>query len=122
MSRPPRETCLVTRRPQRQALVVGVRPEKREEYLRLHRSVWPGVEQKLTECNVHNYSIFVFGDVLFAYYEYTGDDHDADMRRIAADPVSQEWWTHTDPCQVRIGEERDPGALWQPIDEVWYLE
>lgn len=112
----------MTRQPERQALVVGVRPEKREEYLRLHRSVWPGVKQKLTECNVHDYSIFVFGDVLFAYYKYTGDDHDADMRRIAADPVSQEWWTHTDPCQVGIGEERDLGTLWQPIDEVWYLE
>ena len=121
MSRPPPEACLVTRQPERQALVVGVRPEKRGEYLRPHRSGWPGVKQKLTECNAHNCSIFVFGDVLFAY-EYTGDGHDPDMRRIAVDPVAQEWWMHTDPCQVRIGEQRDPGALWEPIDEVWYLE
>lgn len=112
----------MTRTPGRHALVVGVRPEKRDEYLRLHRSVWPGVEQKLLECNVRNYSIFIFGDVLFAYYEYIGDDHEADMRRIAADRVSQEWWTHTDPCQIRIAEERVPGALWQPIDEVWHLQ
>lgn len=107
--------------PERRALVVGVRPEKREEYLELHRAVWPGVEAKMTECGIRNYSIFLFGDTLFAYYEYLGDDHDADMERIAADPVSQEWWTHTDPCQVRIAEERTEGALWQPIDEIWHL-
>lgn len=105
--------------PQRFAFVVGVRPEKREEYLELHRAVWPGVEAKMTECNIRNYSIYVFGDILFAHYEYVGDDHAADLQRIADDPLSQEWWTYTDPCQVRIAEERDPGSLWQPIDEVW---
>jgi L-rhamnose mutarotase len=111
----------VTGEPQRFAFVVGVRPERREEYLELHRAVWPGVEATLTACNIRNYSIFVFGDVLFAYYEYVGADHAADLRRIGDDPVSQEWWTLTDPCQVRIAEERDPGSLWQPIDEVWHL-
>jgi L-rhamnose mutarotase len=111
----------VTGSPERHALVVGVRPEKRDEYLRLHATVWPGVEQTLRDCNVQNYSIFVFGDVLFAYYEYVGDDHAADMARIAADPVSQEWWTHTGPCQVRIAPEIEPGSVWQPIEEVWHL-
>ena len=108
-------------RVERHALVVGVRPDRREEYLELHRHVWPQVEQTLREANVTNYSIFIVGDTLFAYYEYVGDDHAADMARIAADPVTREWWRHTDPCQVRIVDEREPGALWQPIDEVWHL-
>jgi len=105
----------------RHALVVGLRPERREEYLRLHREVWPEVEATLRRCNFRNYSIYVFGNLLFAYYEYVGDDHQRDLELIAQDPVSQEWWTHTDPCQVRVADERDPGALWQPIDEVWHL-
>ena len=105
----------------RYAFVVGVKPEMRELYLELHRSVWPQVEQTLRDCNVTNYSIYVFGDILFAYYEYAGDDHDADMARIGEDPKTREWWTHTDPCQVRIGDERLQAALWQPIDEVWHL-
>jgi L-rhamnose mutarotase len=108
-------------RMERHALVVGLRREKREEYLALHRAVWPQVEQTLRDCNVTNYSIFVFGDTLVAYYEYVGDDHDADMARIAEDPKTLEWWTHTDPCQVRIIDERVPGAAWQPIDEIWHL-
>ncbi len=109
------------RRVERYAFVVGVRPERRQEYLELHRHVWPQVEQTLRDAHVTNYSIFITGDVLFAYYEYVGDDHAADLARIASDPVTREWWTHTDPCQVRIVDEREPGALWQPIDEVWHL-
>ena len=62
----------MTRRPERRAFVVGVRPDKREEYLALHRAVWPSVERKLTECNVRNYSIFIFGDILF-------DEQDGDL-------------------------------------------
>jgi len=106
---------------ERHALVVGVRPERREEYLALHRAVWPEVEATLSACNVTNYSIFLVGDTLFAYYEYVGVDHAADMDRIAADPVTRQWWSRTDPCQVRIVDEREPGALWQPLDEIWHL-
>ncbi|SEI07218.1 MULTISPECIES: L-rhamnose mutarotase [unclassified Leifsonia] len=111
----------MTAEPRRFGMVVGVRPEKREEYLELHRSVWPEVEAALVEGNIRNYSIYVFGDVLFAYYEYVGDDYEADMRRLDADPMTQRWLTHTDPCQVRVADERNPGALWQPLDEVWHL-
>jgi L-rhamnose mutarotase len=106
---------------QRHAFVVGLRTEKREEYLELHRAVWPGVEAKLLECNIRDYSIWIHGDTLFSCYTYVGEDLAADLARVAADPVTQEWWTHTDPCQVRIAEERDAGALWQPLDEVWHL-
>ncbi|MFI5843054.1 L-rhamnose mutarotase [Catenuloplanes sp. NPDC051500] len=107
--------------PRRYAFVVGVRPELRARYLELHSAVWPQVEQTLRDANVTNYSIFIVGDTLFAYYEYVGEDHDADMARIAEDPVTRQWWTHTDPCQRRIADERVPGALWQPIDEIWHL-
>ena len=95
--------------------------EKRAEYLRLHSAVWPQVEQTLRDCNVTNYTIFILEDTLFAYYEYVGDDHAADMARIAQDPVSQEWWTHTDPCQTAFGHEAAAGERWRAMHEVWHL-
>lgn len=106
---------------ERHGLVVDLVPEKREEYLRLHSAVWPQVEATLTACNVHNYSIFVLENTLFAYYEYTGDDHEADMARIAEDPVTREWWTYTDPCQTPFGTEAAPGDRWRDMREVWHL-
>lgn len=106
---------------ERHGLIVGVVPERRDEYLRLHSAVWPQVEATLTACNVTNYSIFVAGNTLIAYYEYVGLDHDADMRRIQADPVSQEWWTHTDPCQVPVAGT-PAGELWFDAELVWHLD
>lgn len=95
-------------------------PERREEYLRLHAAVWPGVEQALTSANIHQYSIFVHGDLLFAYFEYTGTDLDADLAAIATDPVTREWWTHTDPCQRPLTDTS--GGPWTDMTEVWHLD
>lgn len=105
---------------ERHALVVDVVPEKRAEYLRLHSAVWPQVEQTLRDCHVTNYSIFLLDDTLFAYYEYRGEDHEADMARIAADPVTQEWWTWTGPCQTPFGRDAEATG-WREADEVWHL-
>ncbi len=102
-------------------MVVGVKPELRDRYLKLHSAVWPEVEAALRACNVTNYSIFIFGDVLFAYYEYVGLDHDADMARIGEDARTREWWTLTDPCQVPLGEAPDGRSPWKQLDEVWHL-
>ena len=37
----------------------------------------------------------------------TGDDFEADMARMAADPETQRWWKETDPCQSPIATRRD---------------
>ena len=106
---------------ERHGLVVNVRPERREEYLELHRAVWPQVEQTLRDAHVTNYSIFLLDDTLFAYYEYVGQDHTADMARIAEDPVTREWWTHTDPCQTPFGGDGSADGGWRDAEEVWHL-
>jgi L-rhamnose mutarotase len=101
--------------------VVGLRPEHRETYLRLHREVWPAVEARLSASHFTNYTIFVRGDLLFAYYEYTGEDFSADAAAVAGDPVTREWWTLTDPCQRRLDDTPD-GEQWAPLTEVWHLD
>lgn len=109
---------------ERHLQLVDVRPEKRAEYLELHRAVWPGVLQRLRESHITNYSIFLIDDTLVAYYEYTGDDHAADLAAVAADPTTREWWALTDPCQRPFnGAEppAEPGQLWRAAEEVWRL-
>ncbi|MFD5792041.1 L-rhamnose mutarotase, partial [Streptomyces diastatochromogenes] len=63
---------------------IRLRPEHREEYLELHSAVWPGVEAALHRANIRNYSIFLHGDVLFAYFEYHGVDFETDMAVLEA--------------------------------------
>jgi L-rhamnose mutarotase len=71
--------------------VIGIRPEGIEKYERLHADVWPEVLKTIHECNIRNYSIFRYGDLLFSYFEYIGDDYEEDMAKMEADPKTQEW-------------------------------
>ena len=103
----------------RHASVIRLRPEHAEEYLRLHREVWPEVLAMITACNIRNYSIYRHGDLLFSYYEYVGEDHAADMARMAADPATQRWWQLTDPCQEPVPEAK-PGEWWSAIPEAFH--
>lgn len=108
---------------ERHGQIVRLRPGKREEYLRLHAAVWPQVEDTLRAHHVRGYTIFLVEDTLFATYEYTGTDHAADMAGVAADPVTQEWWRHTDPCQEPWGAGVPAGAgPWRDAVEVWHLD
>ena len=43
----------------RYGMVIGLRPEKAEEYKRLHAAAWPGVLKMIEECNIRNYSIYL---------------------------------------------------------------
>lgn len=96
-------------------------PEHREEYLALHSAVWPDVEAAMRIAHIRNYSIFLHGDTLFAYYEYHGEDWEADMAILRADPESQRWWTFTDPCQ-EPWPDAEEGSRWSDIPEIYHLE
>lgn len=111
---------------QRYGMVIGLRPEKVDEYKRLHADVWPGVLEMIRECNIRNYSIYLAEvekgkHYLFAYFEYTGDDFEADMRKMAADPVTQKWWRLTDPCQIPIPTRRE-SEWWAKMEEVFHTD
>ena len=101
--------------------IIRLRPEKREEYLALHRAVWPEVLEKIRECGIRNYSIFFRDGLLFAYFEYHGTDFEADMAKMAADPKTQEWWSLTDPCQQPV-ESAATGEWWAPLEEVFHAD
>lgn len=58
-----------------------LKPEKIEEYEALHAAPWPEVLQTIHDCNLRNYSIFREGEQVFAYFEYIGDDYEADMEK-----------------------------------------
>ncbi len=106
---------------QRIGQVIGVRPEAIDAYERIHREVWPEVLATIHDCNIRNYSIFRLDNTLFAYFEYIGYDYAADMARMAADPKTQEWWTHTDPMQQPLPSRR-PGEWWARGTEVFHVD
>lgn len=105
----------------RHGSVIRIDAENLAEYRRLHAAVWPGVLQTLTACHIHNYSIYHRNGWLFAYFEYAGDDYDVDMARVAADPVTQEWWAGCMPLQQPLAN-RGPSEWWAELEELFHLD
>lgn len=106
---------------QRYGQLIGVKPEQIEAYEHIHAHAWPEVLQTIHDCNIRNYSIFRHEHLLFAYFEYIGDDFEADMRKMAADPKTREWWTHTDPMQEPV-QGRQEGEWWARMKEVFHTD
>jgi L-rhamnose mutarotase len=107
----------------RMGLCNRLRPEKVAEYKALHAAAWPSVLDTIAACNIRNFSIFLRApeNLLFAYWEYHGDDFAADMRKMAADPITREWWALTDPCQEPL-ETRGEGEWWAGMNEIFHHE
>jgi L-rhamnose mutarotase len=40
---------------------------------------------------------------------------------MAADPETQRWWQHTDPCQMPM-ESASEGEQWSPLEEVFHCD
>jgi L-rhamnose mutarotase len=106
---------------QRYGQVIGVRAESIDEYEHLHAAVWPEVLATIHACGIRNYSIFRHGTILFAYFDYVGDNFAADMALMAADPKTQEWWKHTDPMQEPVSD-RAPGEWWHTLSEIFHAD
>jgi L-rhamnose mutarotase len=112
--------------PKRYGKVIGVKPERLDEYRRLHAAVWPEVNARMQASNLRNFSIFLRRmpdgkHYLFMYFEYIGDEYESDMKKIAADPVTQRWWKLTDPCQEPLAD-RPAGDWWADMDLVCHAD
>lgn len=105
----------------RVGMVIGIKPDQIEEYKRLHADDYPGVRDLLTRANMHNFSIFMHTvedgkPYLFGYYEYTGDNFEADMDWLAKQPRNKEWLTVTDAMQIPLKGEDG----WAVMEEVYH--
>jgi len=110
----------------RYGMVTGLKPEKLEYYKELHAQPWPEVIAKIKECNIQNYSIYLqnIDDryFLFSYFEYTGNDFEADMKKMAADTTTQRWWKETDPCQLPLQEALAKHTIWTEMQQVFFMQ
>ena len=101
--------------------MIRVKPEKLEEYKKLHANPWPEVNAMIKDCNIQNYSIYYRDGLLFSYFEYTGSDFEADLKKMAADSITQKWWKLTDPCHEPV-ESAEEGVWWAEMEEVYHLD
>ena len=103
-----------------------LKPECIEEYRRLHEvdvytERWAGVLALIHDCNLQNYSIFIEDDVVFGYFEYVGEDYEADMEKMDQDEETQRWWTFTKPCFEKFAIRSD-SEFYADMKQIFYFE
>lgn len=101
--------------------VIQLKPEMEAKYKELHANTWPKVLEMIEACNIRNFSIFLRDGFLFSYMEYIGNDYEADMKKMADDPITQLWWKETDPCQMPV-VTAGPGVWWADMEEVFHTD
>jgi L-rhamnose mutarotase len=108
---------------QRMGMVVAVKPERLADYRRLHAAPWPEMDAALNAAGIRNYSIFLREpeNLLFGYWEYAGEDFEADMKRLGETETCRRWLALTDPCQAPLGSAA-AGEWWSVLPEIYHLD
>ena len=74
----------------------------------------------LNKYHIHNFSIFLHKIegkwYEFGYYEYTGNDFEADKKKMDAEPRTKEWLKVCDPMQIPLKGEQS----WVVMEEVYH--
>jgi L-rhamnose mutarotase len=86
-----------------QAFKMKLPPGAVDEYRRRHKEIWPELATLLSDCGIHDYSIFLDEETLslFAVLKLRLDNtRDA----LPDHPVMKRWWAHMAPLM-----EVEPG-------------
>jgi L-rhamnose mutarotase len=100
---------------ERTAFVLRVRPDKLDEYVRVHQEVWPEMLDAISAAGIRNYTIFRDGNRMFGYFE--ADDLEAAGRYLAQQDVSTRW----QDAMAELLEERVPDGGPPALEEIFRL-
>ncbi|CAA9556843.1 MAG: hypothetical protein AVDCRST_MAG73-3347 [uncultured Thermomicrobiales bacterium] len=103
---------------QRVAFRLWVRPDRLQEYKRLHREVWPDLLADMRAAGIRNYSIFADGAELFGYLEC--DDWGATNAAMAVSDANRRWQAFMgDYLATSVDPEGGPART---MEEVFRLD
>ena len=112
---------IIKREVKRVGMVIKIKPEYIEEYKAVHSDSNAGVRDLLIKANMRNFSIFLHqmddGNWYeFGYYEYTGDDFEADMATLDKHPRNIEWLKICNPMQIPLNGYEG----WAEMEQVYF--
>ncbi len=105
----------------RVAFLLKVKPDKIEEYKRIHQNVWPEMLDALRRNGWHNYSLFMRDDgLLFGYFE-TPESFQAALAGMAKEEVNKRWQDMMAPFfEGLTGAHADQSMI--ELEEVFHLD
>jgi L-rhamnose mutarotase len=90
-----------------------IRPQRRDEYLRRHASMWPELEERLRAIGLVDCTIFRRGDECFGHFQVRGG-WAAHAEAYLAEPLGQRW-------EREFGELIEIDDPPERLDYVWSL-
>ena len=75
----------------RKGMVRAIKPEYVKEYKKTHSDVWPEILERITNCQIKNYSVFAHEDKLFSFFEYHGHNFEVDTKKMRDNKKFEEW-------------------------------
>jgi len=101
---------------QRTGFVLRVRPDKIEQYIEAHRSVWPEMRDALRSAGIRNYTIFRDGTTVFGYFE--AEDLAAAAGYLAAQDINARW----QDAMAKLLDGRVPDGGPTPLEQIFRLD
>lgn len=100
---------------ERVCVLLHIKPERLDEYVDVHRAVWPSMLAALSAAGWHNYSLFLRKDdgLVVGYFET--DDAVEAVQRMDADPVNALW-------QKSMAQYFAVAAQTDPLTEYFHLD
>jgi len=106
---------------QRYASVIKIPKSNWEKFETHHANIWPEVLEILHECNIRNFSMYRYGELLFEYLEYVGTDFENDMKKASQNPKNIEWRSLIAPLLEPVSEAAE-NEQWHALPEVFHAE
>ncbi len=105
---------------ERVCFLLQIRPDKVEDYLAAHESVWPDMLAALADAGWHNYSLFVRrADGLVVGYLET-DDFAAAQQAMAGNEINLRWQATMAPFFTGLDGHR-PDDGFHRLEEYFHL-
>jgi len=106
---------------QRIGFVIRVKPERLEEYRRLHNPIWPELAAELKAAGLRNYSLWLREDgTEFGYLEC--DDWAESCAYLAKSDVHTRWQEMIQDYVLSTGNAESAGQPVQDLEQVFLLE
>jgi len=102
-------------------MVRAIKPECIKDYKKTHSDVWPEILERITNCNIKNYSVFAHGDRLFSFFKCYGKNFKEDTKIMIDNSKFQEWEkVHEHMFMPLETKTKDEG--WIELEEVFRKE
>lgn len=104
---------------ERVCFLLRVRPDRLDEYVERHRTVWPEMLDALRRAGWRNYSLFLHRDGLLVGYLET-DDFAAALASMEVTDVNARWQAEMAPYFELPADERPDTGL-ERLPEIFHL-